>query len=142
MLRTIWHLLHAGVLTAPPRHAEVPLEALADDENLAALEAGQEGEPVLDLDDLDSMDVTPKKKGKAKPKAPPKQGSKSASTEDAIASSSMQVRTITTPPAQRRSCTLRAMLRGSGMCMCSCGISQLTASHVKVPARCCHCLDE
>ena len=77
---------------SPPCHAEVPLEALADDENLAALEAGQEGELALDSGELDCMDVTPKKKGKAKAKAPSQQGSKAARAEDANASSSMQVR--------------------------------------------------
>ena len=69
----------------------MPLEALADDENLAALEAGQEGDVVLDSADLDSPNVKPKKKGKAKTKAPPTQASKKASAEDASAFSSMQV---------------------------------------------------
>ena len=77
--------------------AEVPLEALADDENLAALEAGQEGEIVLDSADLDSPDVKPKKKGKAKAQAPPTQASIKASAEDAGAFSSMQVCTASHP---------------------------------------------
>ncbi len=72
----------------------MPLEALADDENLAALEAGQEGDVVLDSADLDNPDVKPKKKGKAKAKAPSKEASKKASAEDASAFSSMQVYTV------------------------------------------------
>ena len=74
----------------------MPLEALADDENLAALEAGQEGEVVLDSADLDSPDVKPKKKGKAK--ASSREASKKASAEDASAFSSMQVCTGPHPP--------------------------------------------
>lgn len=76
----------------------MPLEALADDENLAALEAGQEGDVVLDSAELDSPDVKPKKKGKAKAKAPTKQASKKASAEDPSAFSSMQVCKKSHPP--------------------------------------------
>ena len=80
--------------------AEVPLEALADDENLAALEAGQEGEDLLDSAELDDPDAKPKAKGKAKAKAPPKQGSKRAGAEDAGALGSMEVCIVLTPQAE------------------------------------------
>lgn len=69
--------------------AEVPLENLLEDENLVGLEAGVEGEDVLDHGELDlSSEPKPKKKGKAK--AASKKGQSSGQ-----ASSSMEVCTPT-----------------------------------------------
>ena len=83
-------MLHAAQGPVAPA-ADMP-QQLPANTVLAALQTDQEGELVLDSGELDSMDVTPKKKGSAKPKAPSQQGSKPARAEDANASSSMQVR--------------------------------------------------
>jgi len=73
--------------------ADVPLEALVGDENLAALEAGQEAEDALDSADLEDLDGKPKKKGKAKAKAKASPVKKTVA-EQAPASSDMQVRPL------------------------------------------------
>jgi len=74
--------------------ADVPLEAVVGDENLAALEAGQEAEDTLDSADLEDLDGKPKKKGKAKAKAKASPVKETAA-EQAPASSDMQVRPLT-----------------------------------------------
>ena len=106
----------------------MPLEALAEDENLAVLEAGQEGEEVLDsAEELDGPDAKPRKKGKAK--APPK-NSKKVSAEEASswptqlasAQSSMEVWSLTMPLAEWSRC-IGAAIFGAARCLSSCSIS-------------------
>ena len=107
----------------------MPLEALAEDENLEVLEAGQEGEEVLNsAEELDGPDAKPRKKGKAK--APPKKGSKKVSAEEASswptqlasAQSSMEVWSLTMPLAEWSRC-IGAAISGAARCLYSCSIS-------------------
>ncbi len=69
------------------------MEDLLGDENLAALEAGQEGDDImLDSLELDDPDAKPKKKGKSKAAAKGSSAKKAAKAGSAKASTDMQVR--------------------------------------------------
>ena len=88
--------------TAPPARlapdlsapccADVPVEDLLGDENLAALEAGQDSEIILlDSLELNDPEAKPKKKGKSKAAAKGSPAKKPAKAGSAKASTDMQV---------------------------------------------------
>ena len=77
------------------------MEDLLGDENLAALEAGQEGADImLDSLELDDPEAKPKKKGKSKAAAKGSPAKKPAKTGSAKASTDMQVRATGTYATQ------------------------------------------
>ena len=81
--------------------ADVPVEDLLGDENLAALEAGQEGDDImLGSLELNDPEAKPKKKGKSKAAAKGSPAKKPAKAGSAKASTDMQVRTTGTYTTQ------------------------------------------